>query len=1052
MGKDQIDIFKNPGHEYRAKPFWSWNGELEEEELKRQVDVMKEMGFGGFFMHSRSGLITEYLGEEWFDLCNKTAEYGKSVGMEPWLYDEDRWPSGSAGGIVTKDPKYRMKSLCIFESDNTDAVENLVSMYEARIDDKEALKEYKKTDVGGAKTLEPEANEKVKIIKLAVVYDKPGSVYNGTTYIDTMMLEATQKFIEVTHEQYKKHADAATWAEIRGIFTDEPHRGKCFGDKKVDKDGNMSCSIFYTDDIFDEFRKRYGYDAKAILPELFYDADDFQDAKALKHDYIDLGCNLFNERFAKPINEWCINNGIDFTGHVLHEDSLVCQTAPNGSLMRFYANMGVPGIDNLCQESNAYWAAKQLQSVCRQEGKKWALSELYGCTGWTFNFKGHKAVGDWQALFGINVRCPHLYWYTMEGAAKRDYPASIGHQASYYKDYSYVEDYFARFGYMMQKGAPVCDVLVINPIESVWMYAHAGWASWIMNKDERVGEIEKRYVDLFNMLQSNNVDFDYVDEQMLMEKAIVNFADDDSVYLQVGEMKYRKVVISGCQTIRSSTLAFLRAFALNGGSVIVLGEKPTMIDEKPAEDAANGFIVTDFTEEQMLKYVKGYLPKTITLTCENKPTIFSQLRYDESDDTFTLALLNVDRANGAKNVKLELKGLDAYKFYEEWDLESGEKYKLDDISTLDFEPCGIHILVLKKTASELSKKPCFSAENVKEAELAGNFEYTLDEKNAVVLDMAKAVFTDNEGKKHDIEGEVLKIDFAIRDILGIEHRSGDSLQPWYIKKYVDETYGKLEMTFTFNVDTIPETEIVLAGERPENIEYYVNGVKLQPDGKFWTDSCLKTMPIPKTALKLGKNEMKTVTDYKRSTNVESAYIVGDFGVSSTLLEKNNASKNFDRGNVYAKDEVTITTLPEKFEASKNTTDQNMLFYSGTITINVTPEMIADSIGTIEEGEKLFIKVPEYVGTLTKVTDKNGNNKKVIAWDPYTADVTEFAKDGFKLSLVCSRKNTFGPLHEFPGVLPVCAPDYFVTGGSDWSDNYVLMDANFGKITMVKSEK
>ena len=67
---------------------------------------MKEMGFGGFFMHSRTGLETEYLGEEWFRLINRCAEYGKERGLMPWLYDEDRWPSGSAGGMVTQEEKY----------------------------------------------------------------------------------------------------------------------------------------------------------------------------------------------------------------------------------------------------------------------------------------------------------------------------------------------------------------------------------------------------------------------------------------------------------------------------------------------------------------------------------------------------------------------------------------------------------------------------------------------------------------------------------------------------------------------------------------------------------------------------------------------------------------------------------------------------------------------------------------------------------------------------------------------------------------------------------
>lgn len=100
-------LFQKPSREYRGKPFWSWNGKLEEKELKRQINVMKGMGFGGFFMHSRTGLETEYLGEDWFRLINRCADYGNKKGLETWLYDEDRWPSGSAGGMVTREPRYR---------------------------------------------------------------------------------------------------------------------------------------------------------------------------------------------------------------------------------------------------------------------------------------------------------------------------------------------------------------------------------------------------------------------------------------------------------------------------------------------------------------------------------------------------------------------------------------------------------------------------------------------------------------------------------------------------------------------------------------------------------------------------------------------------------------------------------------------------------------------------------------------------------------------------------------------------------------------------------
>ncbi len=115
MDKKMLAEFASPSSAYRGKPFWAWNGKLEEEELRRQIRVMKRMGLGGFFMHSRVGLSTEYLGDDWFKAVGACIDEARQLGMEAWLYDEDRWPSGAAGGIVTKNPKYRMRSLEIQE-------------------------------------------------------------------------------------------------------------------------------------------------------------------------------------------------------------------------------------------------------------------------------------------------------------------------------------------------------------------------------------------------------------------------------------------------------------------------------------------------------------------------------------------------------------------------------------------------------------------------------------------------------------------------------------------------------------------------------------------------------------------------------------------------------------------------------------------------------------------------------------------------------------------------------------------------------------------------
>ena len=105
------ELFKNPTSEYRGTPFWAWNNLLTKEELCRQIDVFKEMGLGGFHMHVRTGLKNQYLSEEYMELIKTCVDKAKSEDMLAWLYDEDRWPSGAAGGLVTKDKRYRARNL-----------------------------------------------------------------------------------------------------------------------------------------------------------------------------------------------------------------------------------------------------------------------------------------------------------------------------------------------------------------------------------------------------------------------------------------------------------------------------------------------------------------------------------------------------------------------------------------------------------------------------------------------------------------------------------------------------------------------------------------------------------------------------------------------------------------------------------------------------------------------------------------------------------------------------------------------------------------------------
>jgi len=356
-------MFNNPTAAWRGKPFWSWNGKLEKDELIRQIHILKEMGMGGYFMHSRTGLVTEYLGKEWFDLTNACAEEGEKLGMESWLYDEDRWPSGTAGGIVTENPEYQMKfiHLAKFAGEEFDFAnweseqESPLGAWSCRLENEVDI-----FDVAPISKETPNEDLKGKtVLAFHVIPMASSSFFNGNTYVDTMKKEATDEYIRITHDKYKEHCGDYFGKSIKGIFTDEPHRGAFMSDfggtGSSEVDGTYM--VPWTDKIFGAFADKFGTRVEENLPALFL-RENGKEVNQIKAQYSEIMLSLFLENFLKPCYDWCEKNDLQLTGHVLHENSLSCQVSTNGSVQRSYPLMHVPGIDYLCEFGREYWVRR----------------------------------------------------------------------------------------------------------------------------------------------------------------------------------------------------------------------------------------------------------------------------------------------------------------------------------------------------------------------------------------------------------------------------------------------------------------------------------------------------------------------------------------------------------------------------------------------------------------------------------------------------------------------------------------------------------------------
>ncbi|HAV12932.1 MAG TPA: hypothetical protein DCX06_05490, partial [Opitutae bacterium] len=1008
-----LSEFRAPGAALRGKPFWSWNGQLEESELLRQIDVVDQMGMGGVFMHSRTGLQTEYLGEEWFELINSCAEKCAETGLEGWLYDEDRWPSGTAGGIVTTDEQHRMRSIVLREYGAGERIAwpEEADFIEAHIVELKALHLFAYEPIERGALAECPQGKQVLVFYREV--HPSNSFYNGGAYLDTLSRDATNAFIESTHEKYREHCGHHFGKSIQGIFTDEPHRGFILCDA-VQQPGasKPSHSIPYTESLFDEFEAQFGQSLRGRLPELIFQYKG-QPLSKLKWQYVELLQRLFIQNWAKPCADWCESNDLLLTGHVLHEDSLAAQVVPVGSLFRYYETMSYPGIDVLSKRCESFWVAKQVVSTARQLGKPYALSELYGCTGWDMGFDGHKRIGDWQAFQGINLRCHHLSWYSMAGESKRDYPASILHQSAWYSDYKYVEDYFARVNHVLKQGEPDCDVLVVHPGESLWAQFHLGWSKWLGSDSAQIDAIEEKFATLYRWLMDAQIDFDYGDEEQMDRLGEIEVIDDE-VFFRVGEMRYRSIVLGGMDTMRGSTLKLLKAFTAAGGSVVFAGPVPAYVDAELSEAplAYAGVIGSSgWSQSSIVMAIRSASEQLLKLNRnEGVPGVMSHVRRVENGEVL-VALVNTTEAM-IQNVYVNLA---AVGHVDCLNCRDGSMTPVDARASADglqwplhFEPLQEHVFRVRVNSTSIQGSAvAMKSSATQSVMLNGVFDYELSEPNALVLDRARYRIADGAWRA---EEDILRIDKEVREASGWPLRTGTMVQPWCSHGEAD-VGPDFELEYRFEVDVIPpELDLVL--EQPERWELFLNdqAIPLNHPLDWMVDIALKRTQLPTQALQVGMNFLRLRTKLKSDTDLEALYLFGDFGVE-------RRASGF-----------VLTHMPIFLEIG-DLVDQGLPFYSGRVSY-------LTKLKDIARDQAFICQLPNFEGACATVVC--GDTEQLYAFPPYTAELTALSNEPLLRIEVClTRQNLFGPFHRIPKESIMTAPDSFRTVGECYTEDYLF---------------
>ncbi|MDR0845690.1 MAG: hypothetical protein LBN71_10765 [Tannerella sp.] len=971
-GKDDIHTFDGlnaqfvtPSKDYGTAPLYVWNTKITREMIDRTMRDMKDKGFGGVFIHPRPGLITEYISDEWYDLFRYTVEVGKELDMNVWIYDENSYPSGFAGGHVPAQmpESYNQGQSLILRKFSVfpDTIPDLFLCYKKENDAFRDITSDLKSELG-------KSGDYYGIRK---GYAGKSPWYGGFSYVDLLYPGVTQKFIEITMDGYKRHLGDEFGKTIPGWFTDEPNI-------------NPPGGIRWTPDLFDVFKAKWGYDLQEQLPSLYEETGNW---KQVRHNYTQTLLQLFIDRWAKPCHDYCEANNLKLTGHYWEHGWP--DIADGGDNMAMYAWHQLPAIDMLFNQYNDespqaqfgnIRAVKELRSVANQMGYKRTLSETYGGGGWEESFEDFKRLGDWEYALGVNFMNQHLSHLSIAGARKYDYPPVFTDHSPWWPYYKTLNLHFARLSMALSAGEQINDILILEPTTSIWLYYA------YRNSNATYMEIGRTFQKFITSLEKQQVEYDLGSENIIKDNGTIK-----NNKFVIGKRAYSKVVIPPMtENIDAPTFALLKEFAQNGGTILAYST-PTFMDGAPNEE-----VKVFFSGNKNILILNNALPidiapyrsSDVDFQIASGTDLYHQRRI--MDDGQILFLVNSSLTESAKG-NLRLNGKDAVELKtitgEMADYPETAKDKQIQIS-YDLPPAGsllLYVFNKKQSGYSLPEQVNYTTVLSSTGEAV-----TVQDDNVLTIDFCD-LKVGNESY-NDLHV------FYAADKAFKYHGFNDG-NPWntsvqYKNSIVSRdtfTTGGFKASYKFTVGTGINTSGMKAViERSTLYTVTINGVTIKPEqGKWWLDREMDVYSIS-DYVKNGENVLSLeVSPMKIHAEIEPVYILGQFKVVP-------AAKGW-----------TLVAPIENFYTG-SWKEQGWPFYAKSVSY-----LKAYNIADTQAGYSVFID--KWAGAVCEVL-VNGQSAGVIAFKPYSLDVSKLIKKGdnsIEIKVIGSNKNLLGPFHNHP---------------------------------------
>ncbi|MFA5292978.1 MAG: hypothetical protein WC496_08095 [Phycisphaerae bacterium] len=1025
-----FENFKKPPIDFRPVVFWSWNEAMQPDEVRRQVRLLARGGMGGGFIHSRIGLLTEYLGDKWFTAVDAALDEAQKCGILMYLYDEDKWPSGFAGGKVPlADKNFRMKTLLARPaSDNAPAdCEPIGPVFGD-------LMVYKYTSPLGH------------------------SWFNGTCYVDTMSQEAMKCFIENGYKPYFDRYSKFYGNLIPAEFTDEPC--VCFR-------GRLPAgSVPFTDAVIETFKDMNGYDPLSRLDLLFRDEPG---AAEFRLDYFRTINHLFEQNFSKQIGDWCRSHNLAWTGHYMCEHDLLHQQLWGVKIMPNYRHQDYPGIDHLGRQIDERIAAKQCQSAVNQFGKKRMLSELFGCSGQNVSFEDRFWIAAQQICLGVNFLNPHLSLYTMAGCRKRDYPPNIFYQQPWWPANIAIDEPLSRLCFAMSRGKYVPEFLLLHPQESTFVLSQArtdrpaqidhnvpwDFEPLIEKNTNEIKNIDSNFKQVVDSLLTSQRTFDIGDETIIAENALID-PQTASPAIVIGRMRYQCIIIPNMTTIAKSTFDLLRKFHAKGGKIVRYSKTTKLLDGKYSSELEAW--LQNIPEISKPDLCRQCPPLVKVISEKDTSLLWVHLR-DLEDGTRLAYLANLNRL-AAIDCRIELAGnWQSARLLDFWTGDckpvTGHTDKDAFIIDAHFEPA--EVLLLNLSPLPQSLKSNIEPVVTRQIQLDSiNWQVTRLDDNSMPLDCAL----------YRTEADW----------------SQTPLPLTAIQKLMNETRytGPLTLKYTFNADKEKLTgrKLHLIIEHPEYCSICINDIEAVYNGlPYWKDPRWLPIDIAKQICR-GKNEIKLHYNNFRfgdlsstedmwaryGTEIEPIYIIGDFSIEARIDINAAVSQDPFKTNIHKLTAGSaMLTAPKSIETGDFTL-QGLPFYSGRISL----KGMLDNIN-FPENARVFLRINTFNAPVIEIK-LDGIHAGYIIGRQSKILITQEMQNAREIELILygSLCNLLGPHHHPQGEPIWVTPEHFVPHFNepdfrkaveqwlsgdlqplDWQNDYYLL--KFGNLNGLRFE-